>query len=148
MTRFVPALSAPVLLVAAALLGATAARAAAPDWNAVADVGTIEILSTNEDGSKRETTIWLIVVEGQGYVRTGSTRWGANVERDPEVVVRIEGAEYPLRAERVTDSALVERLNQAFRAKYGFSDAITGLFRWGEPRLMRLVPAAGLGPVR
>jgi hypothetical protein len=144
MTRSARTLAVPILAVAAGLLGAAASRAAAPDWSALSTVGTIQIASTDPDGAKRDTTVWLVVVDGQGYVRTGGTRWGDNLERDPAVVARIEGVEHPLRAERVTDPALLERLSQAFRDKYGAPDAILSIFRGSSPRLFRLVPAASL----
>jgi hypothetical protein len=123
------------------LLAAPSALAAAPDWNAVADVEEIQVLTTNEDGTSRETTIWLAVVDGQGYIRTsGSTTWGDNVERDPDIRLRIEGQEYPLYATFVTDEALREQVVQTFRAKYGWIDGFLGFFRGREPRIMRLDP--------
>lgn len=124
----------PILLLAAVPIAA-----AAPDWNAVKDVGTVYIVTTNEDGSARDTKIWLVVVDGQGYVRTGSTRWKANVDRNPDVTLRIEEAEYPLRVEFVTDPELCTRVEQAFRDKYGFSDSFIGIFRPGDSNIMRLL---------
>jgi hypothetical protein len=128
-------LALPALV--AGLLAVPPAHAAGPDWEAVSRVGTIEIVSTDPDGDARETKVWLIVLDGRGYVRTGSTRWGDNVERTPEVVVRIGGVEHPVRAVRVTDAALVERLQLAFRERYGMSDALLAPFR-GTPRIFRL----------
>jgi hypothetical protein len=125
--------------VGALVLGASPASAEAPDWNAVADVGTVEIVTTDQDGSTRETTIWLAVVDGQGYIRTGNTRWAANIERNPEVVLRIGETEYPLRVEHVEDEALRERVGQAFRDKHGFTDALVSLFRHRHPKIMHLV---------
>jgi hypothetical protein len=128
----------PVLF--AALLASTPARAAAPDWNAHAGVQTVEIVTTNEDGTPRDTTIWLAVVDGQGYIRTGHTHWEGNIERNPDVVLRLDDAEYPLRAEFVQDAALRARIEQVFREKYGFSDAFIGFFRSGDPKIMHLAP--------
>ena len=127
-------------LLFVALFSSPPARAAAPDWNAAAGVQTVEIVTTNEDGTPRETTIWLAVVDGQGYIRTGNTHWEGNIERNPDVVLRIEKAEYPLRAEFVQDAALRTRIEQVFREKYGFSDAFIGVFRGGEPKIMHLAP--------
>jgi hypothetical protein len=128
-----------VLLGALALAGLPA-TAAPPDWNAVAGVGTIEIVTSDEDGSSRETKIWLAVVDGQGYARTGDTRWGDNIARNPEVTLRIEGVEYPLRVELIEDEALRERVVQAFRDKYGWSDKLVSIFRSGRPKIMHLLP--------
>ena len=130
----------PPLLLLASLAAALPALAGAPDWSALRDVETVEIVTTDADGSARETTIWLAVVDGQGYIRTGSTRWRANIERDPDVTLRIEGTAYPLRAEAVTDAELKARIAQALREKYGLADAFVGIFRGSDPNIMRLVP--------
>jgi hypothetical protein len=103
-------------------------------------VQTVEIVTTNEDGTPRETTIWLAVVDGQGYIRTGHTHWEGNIERNPEVVLKIEDSEYPLRAEFVEDAALRERIQQTFRDKYGFSDRLVAIFHAGHPKLLLLAP--------
>jgi hypothetical protein len=136
-SRALVALS-PILLTA--LFASAPARASAPDWNAAAGVQTVEIVTTNDDGTPRDTTIWLAVVDGQGYIRTGHTHWEGNIERNPEVVLRIDRAEYPLRAEFVEDAALRARIEQVFREKYGFSDAFIGMFRSGDPKIMKLAP--------
>ena len=100
----------------------------APDWNALADERVIEVLPHDADGDLRETTVWVGVVDGVGFVRTSDTRWRENIARDADVVVRIAEQEYPLRAELVTDDALRARVNQVFRAKYGLTDRILGWF--------------------
>ncbi len=125
--------------LAAAVIASPSLAAAAPDWNALAEVEEIEVVTVDEDGDVRETTIWLIVVDGQGYIRTGGTRWGDNVERDPNVTLRIEGSEYPLRAEFVEEDAQRERIVVAFREKYGWSDAFIAIFRGSRPKIMRMV---------
>ena len=127
------------LVVGAALLAAPQ-RGVAIDWSAASAENVVEIITRNEDGSPRETKIWLVVVDGQGYMRTGGTRWYGNVERDPEIVLRVAGVEHPLRAELVTDEALLEKVVAAFRTKYGFSDRMAGLIRFGDTHIMRLVP--------
>jgi hypothetical protein len=138
-----PRVSAPRHLLLGALLGAlaaSAASAAAPDWNAVANVDTVEIVTTDEDGSARETTIWLAVVDGQGYIRTSDTSWGGNLVRNPEMTLRVEESEYPLRVEFIEDDALRARVEQTFREKHGFSDSFIAFFRSERPKIMRLVP--------
>jgi hypothetical protein len=131
-----------VLLVAVVcLLGALAAGAAELDWNSVADLEEVLVLTTNEDGTPRETRIWLAVVDGQGYIRTsGWTRWGDNVERNPDIALRIGDAEHPLRASFVEDEALRARIVATFREKYGRFDGFLGVFRGSKPRIMQLDP--------
>jgi hypothetical protein len=126
------------LLLALSL--ALPAAAAAPDWNAVAGVETVEVVTTDEDGSPRETTVWLAVVDGAGYVRTGSTSWGDNLVRNPELVLRIGAEEYPLRVEFVEDDGLRASVSETFREKYGFSDSAISWIRGDRPKIMRLVP--------
>lgn len=140
--RFRPVLAFPAVVSLAALaLLAGPATAAGPDWAAVADVREMKVLTTNEDGSPRETKIWLVVLDGQGYIRTSrSTKWGGNAERQPELALRIEGTEYPLRASFMTDEILREQVVKAFREKYGWFDGFLNFVRGSTPRIMRLDP--------
>ena len=111
-----------------------------PDWTAVADEGVPEIVTHDPDGEERVTKLWLVVLDGEGLIRTGDSRWLQNIQRDPNVVFRVGGYAYPLRAEVVTDESLVERANAAFREKYGWQDWIIHPFGEPELNLMRLVP--------
>jgi hypothetical protein len=121
-------------------LALASASAEGVDWSRQAGVEEVTVITRDADGDERETTIWLIVVDGQGYIRTGSTRWGDDVERDPDLVLRIDETELPLRAEFVTDEPLREKIEAAFREKYGFMDRVIDVFRGSEPRIMRLLP--------
>jgi hypothetical protein len=130
----------PILLTALALALATPVAASAPDWNAVADVDEVEVVTQDEDGATRETTVWLAVVDGQGYLRTSDSRWGNNLIRQPDFLLRIGEQEYPLRVEFVEDDALRLRIEDVFRKKYGFSDSFIDWFRSSRPRIMQLLP--------
>jgi hypothetical protein len=127
---------------------AGAARAEPVDWHALAELETIEVVTTDPDGSPRETTVWLAVHEGAGYVRSSGTRWLANLEREPDLLVRAGGAEYPLRAVKVSDSETRAAVVGVFREKYGFSDALLSPFRalMGTPTILRLEPRTSLAP--
>ena len=121
-------------------LGAAGARATEPDWDQVAGIRDIEVITHDEDGDVRETTIWLAVVDGQGFIRTGSTTWGENIKRNPaDVVLRIEKVEYPLRAEFIENEALRERVTAAFRAKYGWFDGAVQFVRGKRPNIMHMI---------
>jgi hypothetical protein len=131
------------LLLPGLLLAAALAHAAgpAPDWNAVSEVEEVTALTRDADGSPRETTVWLAVVDGQGYLRTsGSTRWGDDVEREGALGLRIGETEYRLRAVLVEDPALRERVVGSFREKYGWVDGLLNVVRGSHPRIMRLEP--------
>jgi hypothetical protein len=112
----------------------------AVDWTAVADEAIPEIVTQDADGEERVTKLWLVVLDGEGLIRTGDSRWYRNIERDPNVVFRVGGHAYPLRAEVVTDESLVERANTAFREKYGWQDWMIHPFGEPDTNLMRLVP--------
>lgn len=140
-----------VLAVAALFVIAAPARAAvAVDWNAVAAEETIELVTADSDGHLRETTVWLAVIDGQGYVRTSGSHWLENLERDPDLLVRVNGSEHPLRAVRVSDAQTREAVIAAFREKYGFTDSLIDWFRglMGTPTVLRLEPRTSLAPVR
>ena len=122
-----------------ALAVSGAAWAAAPDWNAAADLQTVEVLSTDEDGGSRLTTVWIVVLEHQPYLRTGGTRWGDNVEREGKLRLRLPSGEYELRAEKVLSEAEKQRVVDAFREKYGTTDAVMEIIRFGEIRVFHLL---------
>ena len=126
------------LVLYLALLLPLPVSAAAPDWKGFADVDTVVVLTRDDDGAPRETTVWLAVLDGQGYIRTGGTHWGANVKRDPDITLRIGDADFALRAEFVEDEALREKVEQVFRDKYGFEDSIMSILRGSAPSIMRL----------
>jgi hypothetical protein len=121
-------------------IAAGAARADAPDWTALAAPQTVEVITVDEDGDVRETTIWIVAVEGQAYIRTGNTSWGDNLVRTPELTLRANGVEHPLRVQFVEDDGLRRKIEHAFREKYGFSDWSIALFRGSRPKMMRLEP--------
>ena len=127
------------LAFAVALGIAGTAQAAAPEWSELGDAQTVEVISTDEGGGSRLTTVWIVVLDHQAYLRTGGTRWGDNVEREGKLRLRVEQGEYALRAEKVLAASEIERVQAAFTEKYGSSDWWSGLVRFGETRIFRLV---------
>jgi len=109
-----------------------------PDWATIADVDTVSVATTNADGSVRYTTVWLVVVGGRGYLRTGDTTWGANATRDPKVKLVVGDDEYALRVEKVEAEDERALVTKAFNEKYGWSDTVIGWFRGGHPKIFRL----------
>jgi hypothetical protein len=110
------------------------------DWTPLAEVEEIQVLSENADGSAEETTVWLAVVSGQGFIRTGNTSWYPNLERKPEIGVRVAGKEYAVRAELIEDAALREKVIAEFRRKYGWSDVFVDWVFPGDGHVIRLAP--------
>ena len=137
MTRVFQAVFFLAMLGPGSSLAAAEGPAASIDWSTAADVEVVEILTTNADGSVKETKIWLVVIDGGGYIRTSGSSWFENIQRDSNVTLRVGEAEYPLRAELVEDEALRERIQAALKEKYGaFSNFIPSLV---GSNLMQLV---------
>lgn len=130
---------ATLVTMTLAVLLAAGASAVVPgiDWSVHADARTVVVLHADEGGKRRETTIWLCVSEGRGYVRGGGGRWVGNTRRDGDVALRIGDVELAVRATPVTEAAELERVTSAFRAKYGFGDVMATLVR-GRPTIFRL----------
>ena len=132
---------AKTLALAVLLLVASGAAAEPIDWNALAAEDTVVILTREADGAVRETTVWLVVVDGQGYVRTGNTHWHENIARDPKIGVRVAGHEHAVTAEPIGDPALRAKINAAYGQKYGFSNTFVGWFAdQDKAQIMALVP--------
>ena len=127
------------VVLAFALAVASSTESATPDWRKWADLQTVQVISTDEGGRARTTTVWIVVVDGQAYLRTGRTTWGGNVEREGKLKLKGKPGEYQFRAERITDPSLDEKVMAAFRAKYGFRDVISGVIRLGQHHIFRLL---------
>lgn len=125
--------------VSVAAVGAVAADAQELDWKAVSDTKTVEVVTEDEDGAPRVTTVWLLVLDGEAYLRTAETRWGRNIVRTGELTLRIGENEYPLSVEFEEDAIRRERIERGFRDKYGWSDGLISWFRGAHPKHMRLV---------
>ncbi len=73
----------PLLPVLALLACATPTRVQGTDldWLAVADVGVIEIVTSDEDGDVRETKVWFVLLDSVSYLRTRPGRSTASRTR-------------------------------------------------------------------
>ncbi len=121
------------LLLATLILGACASTPIPdvtrnPDWKALAGESVPTLVTVDPDGEERATKLWVAVVDGRGYVRTGESRWNANLNTNPDAVLRIGGSAYPVRAVGVSDELLRKAINRAFREKYGFQDRMVSWF--------------------
>lgn len=108
------------------------------DWSQYADTETIVAVTADEDGAERETTIWIAVVDGNAYIRTGATTWGDNVERNPAIALRIDETEIPVQVQFIEDEDLRGKIVTTFREKYGFSDSVIAFIRGSHPRIMQV----------
>lgn len=131
-------------LAAAVLAGCShagpPAPSSAPVWSEISDVGTVHVLTHRADGALRRTRVWLVVMDGAGYLRTFETRWFGDLERNPELVLRVRDRAHRLRAEPV-EGPERERVLRSFREKYGLQDRIVRWLRRSDEHVLRLVPA-------
>jgi hypothetical protein len=125
-------------LAIAALAGAAPAQSI--DWNAAQNESVIEILTSDENGSLRETPVWIVVLDGAGFVRTDDSKWLANIRRGSAVRLRIAGTESSVEAHERSEAELAARVEQAFKDKYGLTQKLMSLFRMREPTVLELTP--------
>jgi hypothetical protein len=125
----------PALLALSIAAGVSAAEWTPAQWVAT---DTLELKTDVPGEGEYWFKVWLVVIDGQVYVRLGA-RAANRIEKSrsaPYVGVRIAGAEFDrVRAESVPDSA--ERVAQALGDKY-WSDVFIRYF--SHPLTMRLVP--------
>jgi hypothetical protein len=127
-------------LVIVLLLPAATASAEYPDWQSLADVKLIDVVTRDPDGDLRETRVWFVLVEGVAYLRTNRSRWLDNLRRDPDLVLRIDGRDYEARAEEVSGDAIVEKVDRASAEKYGWQERMIHPFRMARPDILRILP--------
>ena len=126
-------------------LSAAVGYSEAPDWSAYDGARTIEVLTQDEDGAPRETTIWVVVVNGAAYINTNATTWGENVERTPRLDVRQAQSTRSFDILFLEDPDARHLVQAAFRGKYGWQDSLLSLVMdESEAVIMELVPT---GPV-
>lgn len=129
------------LVLALAALTFTALPARAADWNPEAFVSedTLEFL-TVVGGDEHWSTVWLVVLDGQVYVRLGSraaARFDGNATK-PVVKVRIAGQQFDAVAGQSAPE-MAGAVSAAMADKY-----TTDIFvRWMDhPLTLRLVPTS------
>lgn len=128
------------LLLFAPGLAPGLAAAGYPDWQAVADVGVIEVLTVDEDGDAREAKVWFVLVDGKPYLRTNGSRWLENLRRDPNLGLLIEDEVYEARAVEVEGDEILEQVDAASSEKYGWQESIIHPFRMKKPEVLLIMP--------
>ena len=110
------ALTALLLSAALSVAAADPARAA---WSDYKDEQEIFAIVHDEAGKPREVKIWLVVLDDNGFIRTRNTSWRADLERDPNLRLKIAGKEIAVRPVPVKDPEKYNRVNEAYTEKYG-----------------------------
>jgi hypothetical protein len=74
-----------------------------------------------EDSPEHRTIIWVVVVDGDVFVRSvrgPKGRWYREISSHPEGALHVEDTRIPVRAASVTDESTVDAVSAAFRRKY------------------------------
>lgn len=125
-------------LITVSLVATAPVFAAEWDPQAFSKENTLEYLTNGAEEGEHWSTVWLVVIDGQVYVRLGS-RAAGRMEKNttaPYVKVRIAGQQFDrVKAESAPD--MVEPVAAAMGEKYP-SDILVKYFN--HPLTMRLTP--------
>jgi len=114
-----------IFVLIACLMSLSCASASIPltegpaDWAAIEDAWSLHVVTLDPDGDERVTRIWIAVTDGKAAIRSGESRWWANLQRDPRIRIRFSGTDYPFRAEFATAPDDKIRIDEIFLEKYG-----------------------------
>ena len=112
------------------------ARPAPTDWTFAGDYGTVQL--ETRPGDPYSVNIAFTVLDGRLYINAGDTetQWVKNIASNPLVRLRMDGALYDLRAERVMDADEIAAFAGAWTSQSMFRRDPTGL---DEAWIYRLV---------
>lgn len=92
----------------------------------------IEIETQAPDREARRTVIWVVVDEGEVFVRTykgAGSRWFRDIEANPAVAIHVGGKRLPASAIAATDPDSIERTNAGFQRKYAADPAVKAMVK-------------------
>jgi hypothetical protein len=81
----------------------------------------VEIETQAPDAETRRTVIWVVVDDGNVFIRTykgPNTRWYRDALANPAVAIHVDGRRLPATAIPATDPDSIERTSSGFRHKY------------------------------
>jgi hypothetical protein len=89
----------------------------------------IELETTSLDGSQtHRTTIWVVTVGDQVFVRSErgtAGRWYREARQTPDIVLHTNDQSIPVTVVPAADPPTVQRVSDAFKAKYGARSSST-----------------------
>jgi hypothetical protein len=111
------------------------------------DEGEVVTVTTRDaEGQAFETQLWIVQVDGKGYLRANSPRsaWLARARLESAIELQRGATVGPWRIVPENDPERRRRVNQAMAEKYSLSDRLLVLlFDRDEMVPLRLEPAAG-----
>ena len=87
-----------------------------------------------------EVELLKLLVDGDAYLRTNDSRWLANLRRNPELGLRIEGREYEAAAHEIPGDEILASVDTASADKYGWQETLIHPFRIRKPQILKLTP--------
>lgn len=82
----------------------------------------VDIVTRPPDGSEQQTTIWIVVEDGEAYVRSfrgPRARWfRAALERPDKLDLIVADRRLPVRAQPATDEVSIARCSSGLQRKY------------------------------
>jgi hypothetical protein len=134
------------LSMAFAATAAVAADSAVPGWdpNAFRDLSTLQIMTTAPEEGEHWSKLWLVVIDGQVYVRLGDRSYG-RVQKNttnPYLKVKVGDQEFDkVRVDPALD--MKDKVAAAMADKY-FMDFLVR--HESHPMTARLVPEPAAAP--
>ena len=81
----------------------------------------VEMITPRRDGSESRRPIWVVVTDGDAYVRSyrgESGAWYRRAREDGKATLGVDGETIKVRVEPATDDATNHKVSDAFNAKY------------------------------
>ena len=114
------------------------------DLAAIAAAEEVGIETRKASGDTRRTIIWIIVHDGDVYVRSvrgPRGRWYREATANPDVAIHVDERRVPARAVAASDPASVEACSAALRGKYRADYSLASMLEPETlPTTMKLVP--------
>lgn len=105
----------------------------------------VRIETRRREGAARRTVIWVVVDDGEVFVRSvrgDRGRWCRELLADPVGALHVDGERIPVRAVAADDPASIERVSRALERKYAGDQALALMLRPHTlPTTLRLEPA-------
>ena len=92
----------------------------------------VDIETRSPDSDPHRATIWVVVDDGQAYIRSfkgESARWYREAVENSSVAVLVDGRRIPATAIPATDPDSIERASRGFERKYAGDPAAKSMVR-------------------